>query len=177
MTNAAKGWRKGDPKRFISGHNGRIRSLKERFWEKVDKRGPDECWEWQAGTCRGYGVTSERGVQILAHRVSFEFAYGPIPEGMHVCHHCDNPPCVNPAHLFAGTPADNIQDMYAKGRNRDLGMPGDINPNASLTEAQVREIRDRLTGRYGEHVKLAREFGVSRLTIGDIANRRTWRHI
>lgn len=106
--------------RFVS-----TRTLEERFWEKVDKTG--DCWEWTGFKNRqGYGqfqVSTKNGQP--AHRVSFELANGKIPDGMHVCHKCDNPPCVRPDHLFLGTPSDNMKDMVKKGRN--------ISPNALKT--------------------------------------------
>ena len=117
LTNPQFGHAKGHPVRFVYNHHGRGQSMIDRFWEKVDRRGFDECWLWKGGkTKTGYGGfwTGER--QDMAHRVSYELHYGPIPEGHYVCHHCDNPPCCNPYHLFEGTPTDNVQDMISKGR-------------------------------------------------------------
>lgn len=99
---------------------GVCKPLADRFWPKVDRRGPDECWPWKAARrAAGYGKIgrgkSGRG-WMLAHRASWELAHGPISSETLVLHRCDNPPCVNPAHLFLGTHADNVHDMVAKGR-------------------------------------------------------------
>lgn len=93
----------------------------DRFWAKVRKG--EDCWEWQGGrNSRGYGVfykDGRRSRQELAHRVSYELAYGPIPSGVFACHSCDNPPCVHPDHLFLGTGLDNSRDSTDKGRHRN----------------------------------------------------------
>ncbi len=92
--------------------------LADRFWIKVVRSGDDECWGWSGTTNKGYGRINVGGNMVLAHRVAWELTSGLIPPGMCVLHSCDNPPCVNPNHLFLGTHADNMRDMRAKGRHR-----------------------------------------------------------
>lgn len=149
----------------------------ERFWLKVDRRGPDECWLWTGALNEhGYGVmrpdTQRRnGPTMKAHRASLQLA-GVEVGGLYVLHSCDNPPCVNPAHLSAGSAADNAADMVAKGRQ----ARGTRRGNTKLSEAQIPEIRARAAA--GEmHKVLAADYGVSRPSISRIVNRHGWLHV
>lgn len=172
-----RGWVKGEPRRFISGHNGYLRPLEVRFWENIDKRGPHDCWEWKASKFKtGYGrvgIGQSTGKTALAHRVAYEFTYGPIPNEMVICHKCDNPPCCNPSHLFLGSHADNVSDKVAKNRH-DHGMN---HACAKLTDEQVVEARLRYaTGNFFQR-ELAAEYCISRGVMGALLRRKTWRHL
>jgi hypothetical protein len=131
---------------------------------------------------KGYGKISRwpDGEQ-QAHRFSWELVNGPIPAGMLVCHHCDTPACVNPAHLFLGTPKDNTADMLSKKRHSHGPSHGERVRNASrghrkLTPDAVREIKQHLfAGR--PHRVVAGAFGISAATVGQIYRGVTWRHV
>lgn len=103
----------------LKGQILKRKPLADRLWAKVDVRGPDDCWEWQGSKVGEYGhigVGGRENKLVLTHRAAYEVSVGPIPDGMKVCHTCDNPPCCNPKHLFLGTQADNVRDRDAKGR-------------------------------------------------------------
>lgn len=152
--------------------------LADRFWSKVDKRSDNECWEWTgARHVFGYGkISIRRSVCAEAHRVSYQLHYGDIPTGMLVCHSCDNPPCVNPRHLWLGTESDNIRDAVAKGRHRRTGLQGEQHPNARLTEADIRFIREHCSKTHSMS-ELATMFNTTSGAICNIVKRRAWKHI
>lgn len=157
--------------------------LAERFWAKV--RRTDDCWIWMgARNSAGYGNIGDYGdgrKVVLTHRLSMALSGTAIPIGMQVLHRCDNPPCVNPGHLFVGTALDNSRDMITKGRHshgdehtKRLRLPrGEHHANARLTDAAVCEIRTSQLP-----VKtLAEKFGVVRTVIYKVLRREIWAHV
>lgn len=131
----------------------------------------DGCVVWGGGlTSSGYGYLYVRNLgQVLAHRRAFENACGQIPDGMQVCHRCDNPPCVNPSHLFLGSIADNMRDKVAKGRQ----LRGEMVPTHKLTERDVLSLRcDERPQR-----EIAKAYGVSQSAISLLRNGRRWAHV
>jgi len=152
-------------------------TVEERFWSKVAKSGEDDCWEWMAGCHKeGYGQFRFNHKQQLAHRVSWQLTNGPIPDGMFVCHTCDNRKCVNPSHCFLGTHQDNMTDMVTK--NRQSNAKGEANGQAKLTENEVAAIRGLYAySRYFTQQKLGELFEVSQMTISYIINNQTWKHV
>ena len=155
-------------------------TIDERWEAKINRQGSNGCWEWTAAISdTGYGKFSIRtNVTVNCHRYSYELAHGPIPAGLHVCHHCDNRKCVNPRHLFLGTNLDNIIDSMKKGRrkgvprpkwgpdhtlrlNRNLVLRGERHGQAKLTDEEVAEIRRADVSFRGARSALARKYGVS----------------
>ena len=165
------------------------KSIRERFEEKINKDGPVQphmdtaCWEWTAGKSRqGYGRLFELNTgQLRAHRVSWVLHNGePIPEGLLVLHECDNPSCVNPAHLFLGTYQNNTDDMIRKRRGYFPGVKnprGSQNGMAKLTEDQVLQIRELYQSTQFTQVELGNRFGITNSVINKIVNRNSWSHI
>lgn len=156
------------------GHPKRTR--REAWEERVDRRGPDECWPWLGRIDPdGYGRFRAEGRPnvFLAHRVAFEVANGREPIGV-VRHSCDTPWCQNDAHLLEGTQTDNVADMNTRGRG--WTPKGETHGNAKLTDAKVREMREAHED--GATIAdLARQFDVSRSTAADCVRRRSWRHV
>lgn len=98
------------------GRTYKIRSLQERFWSKVNRGSDEDCWEWKGALTKGYGSILAGDTTTLSHRVSWALANGNLPDELVVRHKCDNPPCVNPAHLELGTQTENVEDMISRNR-------------------------------------------------------------
>lgn len=152
----------------------KTRNTVDLFWDKVDKKGPDECWNWQAGiAAKGrYGSFKLGKYNMLAHRAAYILTHGEIPEGESVLHRCDNPACVNPNHLFLGTQLENMKDRQAKNRQ----ARGKTNGRSKVTDNDVSNIRAE--ARSGSNpAAIARAYGVSRDAVSDIISRKTWKHV
>ena len=155
-------------------------TLKERFWRQVDKRDPDECWEWAAKSkVDGYGVIGRGGrygKKVLAHRLSWELHNGDIPEtnGYHgtvVMHKCDNRLCVNPNHLMLGTQGDNVKDMDDKGRRKTTATCGSKHHMTTITEEEAAQIY-QMEGLYRI---IAEHYNCTLAVVKSIKRRITWK--
>ena len=149
------------------------RTTKRSILLKCQIGGSSGCWVWTGKISRRYGVVSMDDRPERVHRAIWRLENGPIPQGLFVCHRCDNPLCCNPAHLFLGTHLENVTDCVAKRRHSH----GEKHPDAILAEMDVRKIiaargRPRGTGR-----RLAQEYRVSPSTISAIWVGRVWRHV
>jgi hypothetical protein len=147
-------------------------------WKRVDIRGKDDCWPWIGATNRwGYGACQFGGVQMNASRAAF-LDNGGEADGLVVCHRCDNPACCNPAHLFAGTQAENLADCRAKGRARGGFGSGPAHPRhvAKLTDEQVRDAKQRHAAGESKS-RIARDFGVDQSTVSRAVRGESYRHL
>lgn len=146
------------------------RGPKGRPFDSMVVVAPSGCWEWSGSRfANGYGRFCRDGRTWTAHRYQWTRAHGEPPAGLVICHRCDNRACVNPAHLFLGTPAEYLADMAAKGRS----LAGRRNPQVKLTEADVRAIRSSDETR----AALARRYGVSEALVYAVATGKAWRSV
>jgi hypothetical protein len=144
----------------------------KRFLHKVDNK--NACWTWKGNVSKhGYGVSSYRSKSTLAHRLSWILFRGNLPKDLDVCHHCDNPKCVNPEHLFLGTAKDNVMDCFNKKRK---SHKGENHPRAKIKEQDVKEIF-QLRKNGWTHQKLADRFKLTQSAVSNILHRRLWKHI
>jgi hypothetical protein len=150
----------------------------ERFWALVEK-GPG-CWNWKG--CddgqQGYGRIKYEQRNIGAHRASWLLHFGEIPDGLHVCHGCDNPKCVRPEHLFLGTNEENRADCVAKGRQKCGDNRGSRHGMSKVTEVDVKAIRAAyIPQKHGNKAKIAAQFGISESAVVQIIWRKRWQHL
>ena len=174
-----RGYVRGQPRRFVHGH-GRSKpgfenkvELARRFDQFVDIRADDACWPWLGASdpC-GYGQMCVNGRIERAHRLAWLLSNGEIEENLRVLHRCDNPPCVNPAHLFLGTQLENVRDCITKKRNNY----GERCGSAKLSEPDVRAIRELVSSGHRQS-DLAKRFGVSHQQISRVSLGRAWKHL
>lgn len=150
-------------------------TVEERLAHKVAKR-ESGCWEWQGATNKdGYGVMMVEGKKMLAHRLSYAMHSGSLSPDALVCHHCDNPPCVNPRHLYAGTNQTNVDDRTSRGRS--VHWAGELNKASKLTDGSVAHIRKAWSEGVASQKDLARMFGVSPSLISKVVNGHIWGHV
>lgn len=165
---------------FFIGDTMYNQSFRERFWSKVDKNADNGCWEWTGCIRNGYGRISINDKMYQAHRVSWEIVNGEIPEGLFICHHCDNRKCIKPSHLFLGTNSDNMQDMIKKGRgnfNHPNIKIGEKNGASKLKNHEVRAIKHLAQSKIASINSLRKLYNISYNTIHCLLNEKTWKHI
>ena len=151
--------------------------MKSFLYSKITVNIKTNCHEWILGKNRGYGCFKKNGIVYAAHRVSYEVHNNVIPDGMFVCHHCDNPKCINPEHLFLGTNQDNMIDMRKKGRgNTNWIKSGEEQYASKLKDEDIKTIRKMIND--GVFLKvIAKKFNVCLMTISNIKRNKIWRHV
>ncbi len=149
-------------------------TLAERFWSNVAIRGSDDCWEWLAAKTHGYGSMRVDGKNRCATHILFYLRHGYWPpKGRTANHHCDNPGCLNPRHLYLGTWKSNMRDKVKRGRESHLN--GAQNGKAKLTYVQICEIKRLTDEGYTTQAELGRKFGVGQQHISAIKTGKTWK--
>lgn len=151
-------------------------TYEEKFWDKVNIRGIDECWEWKQYKNNGYGSVRYQGKMHPAHRIAFILSGGILTQReKFTCHHCDNPPCCNPAHLFAGNADDNNKDRARKGRSGN--SKGERSPAAKITKKQVSEIRNIRKIKRTSYWRIGELYGIGSSQVSRICHYESWGHI
>lgn len=170
---------------YVGRKGGKIKlTVAEKFWARVDRTGGKKaCWPFSGGyKAKGghgqivIGTRKSGGILIGSHRLAWTLTNGPIPDGMCVCHRCDNPPCCNPSHLFLGTASENFADMRNKGRARGGSLPGERNRNSKLTSQQVIEIREKYRSGKTQR-EIGEEYGIGQTSVSYIVSQGGWRHL
>lgn len=156
----------------------------EWFWNRIDRSDPNSCWNWsKSRTKAGYGRVWIYPKLVYAHRIAWMLTYGEIKEELCVCHHCDNPSCVNPSHLFLGTHQENMRDSSRKGRTRNDPHRGSRHALAKLSEEYVTEIKRKYRPGIPSKASpfsikgLAKEYKVAPSLIWRILTGRSWPHV
>lgn len=150
----------------------------EAFLQHVEISRESSCWNWtRAKNEWGYGHFTRDKKRMLAHRWVFAAMYGPIADGVIICHRCDNPACVNPAHLYEGTPKSNMEDMMARGRGKHWRRCGEQHPRSRLSASQVMEIADESRWGAMSQREVGEIYGVTQAAVSDIRTRRRWGHL
>lgn len=173
LASVKKGWGRFCSKTCMG--IGRRVPIEDRFFAKISKHVESNgCLLWLASCdTGGYGTIKHQGKNAKASRIAYQFAYGDFDQSLFVLHHCDNPPCVNPLHLFLGTHQDNATDKVEKGRQ----SKGVRSITAKLTDDQVREIRALYVPWFVTQKQLAKRFGIAEVTVNNIIHKRDWKHI
>ncbi len=151
----------------------------DRFWNKVEKT--EGCWNWIAAkSLKGHGRFRIDGKLYSPHRLVYEWEHGEIPEGMLVCHHCDNPSCVRLDHLFLGTSSDNMKDAYDKGRLshwKGIRAYGEQHGHSKMTNETVRQLRKDRKIKNTSYRKLGKKYGITYTAVRKIVKRITWKNV
>jgi len=151
-----------------------IKNTAQDVWKYIDKKGEDDCWNWmRCLDVFGYGQITIDYKVYKCHRIVYELVYSIIPNGLLVLHHCDNPKCCNPKHLWLGNHDDNINDMVKKGRQRR----GENVNTCKLTEQQVLKIRELYSMGEYSHAQIAKMYNVTKQLITSILNYKIWKHL
>lgn len=169
----------GDPT-FRKNNHGLYSNYLEAFESQIIKDDISGCWLWRGANSQNYGVISINSKKIRANRFSYEHYYGTFDNKLIVCHHCDNPACVNPIHLFLGSQSDNMKDCFKKGRHPvflSMNRPcGEDSGPSKLKEKEVIDILNKIKNGFSDAF-IGKQYNVHRGTILAIRKRKTWRHV